>query len=447
MHEDLAAAVEADFPRVRQELEDLVRIASVSAPGFDAAEVRRSAEATAKILGDAGYREARLLEHDGAHPAVFAEARGPSDAPTVLLYAHHDVQPPGPAEAWRTAPFDPVEVDGRLFGRGAADDKAGIVLHAAALRVLGGEPPVNLKVFVEGEEEVGSTHVEAFMGQYRDLLTADVVVIADSGNWMPGVPSLTTSLRGLVDCVVEVQTLDTAVHSGLFGGTVPDAITVLARIIASLHDEEGNVAIPGLLTGEAHDLGLTEETVRRWTSAVDGVELIGSGNLTARMWRKPAISVLAVDAPQIAEAINQIVPRARAKISMRIPPGQDASTAMAALSDHLESAAPWGARVTVTPGVSGEALEVAADGPVVRIITDALSEAYGGDVVEIGVGGSIPIVSAFQAAWPEASIVLNGVADSTSQMHGPNESVSLADLRSAIMAQALALSVLGEGRR
>ena len=291
---------------------------------------------------------------------------------------------------------------------------------------------------------MGSTHVDAFIDEYGELLAADVVVIADSGNWMPGIPSLTTSLRGLVDCTIEVRTLDTAVHSGEFGGTVPDAITVLSRIIASLHNDDGSVAIPGLMSGDAPDLGFTEEMLRAQTGAVDGLELIGSGTLTSRTWRKPAVSVLALDAPPISQAINQIVPSARAKISMRVPPGQDPETALTALVAHLESATPWGALVAVTPGAIASPIEIDATGPASVIFADALSAGYGEEVVEIGVGGTIPIVAALRAAHPEATIVLNGVADRTSSMHGPNESVSLADLRSAVLSEAIALRLLAE---
>jgi len=444
MHEDLASAVDADFARTRQELEDLVRIPSVSAPDFDAAEVLRSAEAVADLLRESGVSRVRLLEIEGAHPAVYGEVEGPAGAPTVLLYAHHDVQPPGPAEEWASAPFEATERDGRLYGRGVADDKAGVVLHAAAIRAFDGAVPVGLKLFIEGEEEVGSTNLDSFIDEYGDLLAADVVVIADSGNWKPGVPSLTTSLRGLVDCIVEVTTLQTAIHSGQFGGTVPDAVTVLARIISSLHDDEGNVAVAGLITGEAADLGLTEEEFRNQIGVVGGVELIGSGSITSRRWRKPAVSVLAIDAPPISQAINQIVPTARAKISMRIAPGQNPEEAMALLVAHLESAVPWRAQVTITPGATGSPFEVDTTGPATRVFTKALAEAYGADVVEVGVGGSIPIVSALQEANPEGSMVLNGVADTTSRTHGPNESLSLHDLRSGILAEAIALRLLAE---
>ena len=443
MHQDLAAFVEADFARTRGDLEDLVRIPSVSAADFDAAQVRRSAGAVVDLLSGSGLSGVRLLEIEGAHPAVYGEIEGPEGAPTVLLYAHHDVQPPGPAEEWQTEPFQPTEREGRLYGRGAADDKAGVVMHAAAIRAQQGEIPVGIKVFVEGEEEVGSTNVEAFLTEYGDLLAADVVVIADSGNWRQGVPSLTTSLRGLVDVVVEVRTLDTAVHSGTFGGPVPDALTVLSRIIATLHDNEGNVAVVGLVSGDADGLGLTDDEFRNQVGIVDGVELIGTGSITARRWRKPSISVLAIDAPPISHAINQLVPMARAKISMRLAPGQDPEEAMAALTEHIESAVPWGARVAVTDGASGEPFEADTDGEVVTIFSDALAAGYGNDVVQVGVGGSIPIVSAFQAAHPEASIVLYGVADPTSRAHGPNESLSLQDLRSGILSEAIALRMLG----
>jgi acetylornithine deacetylase/succinyl-diaminopimelate desuccinylase-like protein len=443
MYEDLAEAVEADFARARKELEQLVSIPSVSHPDFDPEPVRRSAAAVAQILSDAGVDDVRFLEIDGAHPAVYGTVTGPAGAPTVLLYAHHDVQPPGPAEEWASDPFAPVERDGRLYGRGAADDKAGVVLHAAVLRAFGASPPVNLKVFIEGEEEVGSSHLDEFIAAYADLLAADVVVIADSGNLAPGVPSLTSSLRGLVDCTVEVTTIGTAVHSGEFGGPFPDAITVLGRIIAALHDDAGNVAVTGLVEGEAGDVDLTEEELRRQTGAVEGLELIGTGSLTTRMWRKPAISVLAVDAPPINQAINQIVPRARAKVSMRIPPGQDPDAAMAALTAHIEAAAPWGARVTVTPGARAEAIEIDTTGPAPRLFAEALAIGYDAPVVEVGVGGTIPLVAALLGAHPEAAMILKGVADRTSNAHGPDESVSLADLRSGILSEAIALRLLG----
>src|SRR5680860_1029944 len=248
MYSDLATAVRDGFPQARAELEELVRIPSVSAPGFDPQQVRRSAEMVASLLEATGFSGVRLLEIEGAHPAVYGEIAAPEGAPTVLLYAHHDVQPPGPDEEWYSTPFEPIERDGRLIGRGTADDKCGIVMHLAAVRAFGGNVPVGVKIFMEGEEEIGSANLEAYLEQNKDLLEADVIVIGDAGNWSEGVPALTTSLRGLVDCTIEVRTLEHAIHSGVFGGPIPDAITAMSRVIASLHDDAGNVAVAGLVS-------------------------------------------------------------------------------------------------------------------------------------------------------------------------------------------------------
>lgn len=442
--ENITAAVDADLARARSELENLVRIPSVSAPDYDPGHVRRSAEAVAELFRSSGIQDARLLELDGAPPAVFGEIEGPPGTPTVLLYAHHDVQPPGPDDQWNHPPFEPREIDGRLHGRGTSDDKCGIVLHAAAIRAFEGKPPVGIKVFVEGEEEVGSPHLHGFLEQYADLLAADVIVIADSMNWRVGVPAFTTSLRGLAQCIVEVRTLDNAVHSGLFGGAVPDALMALNRVLATLHDEAGNVAVDGLVATEAAPLDLTEDELRDQAGTVGGLDLVGSGSLTTRLWRKPAISVVAIDAPPIAEAINQLVAVARAKISLRVAPGDDPGSAMGALRDHLEKAAPWGAQITVTPGATGEAVDLDTTGAGYDAYRTAFEIAYAKPPVEIGVGGSIPFVAAFAEASPDADILLIGVADPTSAAHGPNESLDLADFRNGIVAEAIALDLLGQ---
>jgi acetylornithine deacetylase/succinyl-diaminopimelate desuccinylase-like protein len=391
----------------------------------------------------AGLENVRLLEIEGAHPAVFGEIPGPAGAPTVLLYAHHDVQPPGPDEQWDGEPFEPVERDGRLYGRGTSDDKAGIVMHIGALRAHAGKPPVGVKVFVEGEEEIGSVHLPQFLEAHSDLLAADVIVIADSGNWRTGQPALTTSLRGLVDCTVTVRTLDVGVHSGQFGGVVPDALTVLVRTLAALHDDNGEVAIPGLVSGPADALDLTEAELREQAGVREGVELIGSGGLTERLWTKPACSILAIDAPPVAEAINQLVPMARAKVSLRVAPGQNVDQAMAALTTHLEEAVPWGAEVEVTPGSKGDAFALQSDGPHFDAWRKAFEAAWGTSTVNIGVGGSIPFVAAFSEIYPEATILLTGVADPSSRAHGPNESLDLDELKKGTVAEAVALRLLG----
>ncbi|MFW2338575.1 MAG: dipeptidase [Acidimicrobiia bacterium] len=442
MHDDLRSAVDDLFPSLQDTLENLVRIPSISAPGFDSSEVRRSAEVVASLLSEAGFQDVRLLEVEGAHPAVFGEIPAPEGAPTVLLYAHHDVQPVGNLSDWDRDPFEPVELEGRLLGRGSSDDKAGIVVHLGAVMAHDGRPPVGVKVIVEGEEEVGSTHLGDFLAGYRDQLEADVIVIADSGNWRIGQPALTTSLRGLVDCTVEVRTLRYAIHSGQFGGVIPDALTVLSRLLATLHDGDGNVAIPGLVASASEDLDLTEAELREQADTVAGLELIGSGSLTSRMWTQPAIAVLAIDAPPVSDAVNALVPAARAKVSLRIAPGDSPERAMSTLVAHLEQHVEWGAEVVVTPGATGDAFALETTGRTTEAFRTAFEEAWGREPVDMGVGGSIPFVAAFSEAYPDATILLTGVADPTSRAHGPNESVELDDVKKGTLAEAIALRLL-----
>jgi acetylornithine deacetylase/succinyl-diaminopimelate desuccinylase-like protein len=439
---DLAAAIDEVFPRARADLERLIRIPSVAFPGFDPEPVGRSAQATAEILETAGLRGVRLLEMEGVPPAVFGEAQGPDGTPTVLLYAHHDVQPPGDEADWETPPFEPVERDGRLFGRGSCDDKAGIALHQTALLAHDGRPPVGVKVFIEGEEEVGSPNLDRFLERFGGDLRADVIVLADATNWRVGVPGLTTRLRGLVDCEVEVRTLDHAVHSGMYGGVFPDALTVLCRLLATLHDDNGNVAIPGLVTGAADPLDLTEEDLRREMGTVDGLQPIGEGALTERLWTRPSVSVLGIDAPRVAEAANILVPVARAKVSLRLAPGQDPDQAMAALVEHLQNHAPWGAWVSVDAGASAWPYATAGIGPAFEAAREALREAWGTDAVEIGAGGTIPFVKAFAEAYPDAQILLWGVEDPDGRAHGANENLLLDDFRKNCVAEALLLERL-----
>ena len=445
MHDDLRDSIDGLLPSLRDDLESLIRIPSVSAPDYDRSQVRRSAEATARLLRDAGYPEVRLLEHDDAHPAVFAEIPGPEGSPTVLLYAHHDVQPPGEDDGWTTAdPFTPVEREGRLYARGASDDKCGVVAHAAMVEAFGGKPPVGIKVFIEGEEEIGSPNLPGFLAEHSEALAADAIVIADSGNWRVGVPALTTSLRGLVSAKVEVRVLEVGVHSGQFGGAVPDALTILCRILASLHDADGEVAIPGLVSGETDPLDLTEDELRSQAGVLPGVELIGEGTLTSRLWTKPAAAVLAIDAPPVSKAINQLVPRATAKVSVRIAPGDEPQRAMDALVAHLEAQPAWGATVTISPWEKGAPFALGGGDPRLGAFRAGFAEAWGRDAVDIGVGGSIPFVAAFSEAYPDAAIILTGAADPTSRAHGPDESLHLEDWRKSIVAQAIALRLLGE---
>ncbi len=446
MHDDLISKVDALFPQLQSDLEDLVRIPSVSADGFDPANVRASANDVARRLAAVGFQDVRLLELDGAHPAVFGEIPAPDGQPTVLLYAHHDVQPPGPDDIWDTPAFEPTTIDGRMYGRGSSDDKSGVIMHLGAILAHDKRPPVGVKVFIEGEEEIGSTHLLDFLTAYKEELRSDAIVIADAGTWAVGEPALTTSLRGLVDCEVTVSTLDAGVHSGIFGGVVPDSLTSLCRLLATLHDEHGEVAIRGLVSYEEDGPDLSEADIRSQAGTIAGVELIGSGSLTGRTWSKPAIAVLAMDAPPLKEAINQLLPSATAKVSMRLAPGQDPTQAMNALRDHLESNAPWGAKVTVADGATGEPYKLDTTGEAYDAFRAAFREAWGTDTIDMGSGGSIPFVAAFSEAYPDASILLTGAGDPTSRIHGPNESVDLDDLRRSIAAEAIALRLMARSR-
>ncbi|GAB7191225.1 dipeptidase [Kineococcus sp. NUM-3379] len=443
---ELKIAVAALFPGVRADLERLVHIPSVSAPAFDPAHVAASAEAVAALLREVGMGEVRIVSVPGGAPAVLARRPAPPGRPTVLLYAHHDVQPPGDEADWTHAPYDTVELEGRLYGRGAADDKAGLMVHVAALRALlyawGPEDGVGITVFAEGEEEIGSPTFADFLATYREELAADVIVVADSANWRVGVPALTTTLRGLVDCTVRVDVLSHAVHSGVHGGPVLDALTCLCRLLATLHDEAGDVAVPGLDRGEAPTTDLTEERFRADAGVLDGVRLAGTGSLESRLWTRPALSVIGLDAPAVAVSSNTLLPTARARISLRLAPGQDAPAAMAALRRHLEAGAPFGARVTVEEGETGRSFASDTAHVAHRAARRAFAEAYGTEVVEMGMGGSIPFLAELAEAYPRAGILVTGVEDPDSRAHGADESLHLADFARACLAHTLLLEAL-----
>jgi len=439
--DDLIQRVRAVLPSVRRDLEDLVRIESVWADPARRDEVHRSAQAVANLLSDAGFADVEIVSEGGA-PAVIARHPAPPGAPTVMLYAHHDVQPEGDHGQWDSPPFEPNERDGRLYGRGSADDKAGIATHLAAFRAHDGNPPVGVTVFVEGEEESGSPSLSRLLVAHRDKLAADVIVIADSDNWTVDIPALTISLRGLADCVVEVATLDHGLHSGLWGGVVPDALSVLVRLLASLHDDDGNVAVAGLHESAAADLSRGADWVREESGLLDGVNEIGSGTESQRLWAKPAITVIGIDTTPIAKASNTLIPRASAKVSMRVAPGGDAAAHLDALRRHLEENAPWGARVAVTPGDVGQPYSIDATGPVYDAAREAFRQAWGVDAVDMGMGGSIPFIAEFAAMFPEATILVTGVEDPGTQAHSINESLHLGVLERAATTEALLLAKL-----
>jgi acetylornithine deacetylase/succinyl-diaminopimelate desuccinylase-like protein len=436
------AAVEAAFPHTRRELERLVRIPSVSAAGFSARSVRRSAKATARWLRRSGFGDVRLLSVDGSHPAVYGFARGPAGSGRVLLYAHHDVQPPGHLSLWRSPAFEPTERDGRLFGRGTADDKAGIIVHGAALRAWDGRPPLDVVVLIEGEEETGSTHLTEFLRAYKKLLRADVVIIADCSNWAIGQPSLITSQRGHVDCVVEVRTLGHAVHSGKYGGPVPDALTALCHLMATLHDSGGSVAVGGLHTGPVYAVDIQEADLRRAVGLRPGVRLMGEGPISHRMWGLPAVSILGIDAPDVAGAAHQLVPSARARISVRLAPGDDAQRAFVALEKHLHGHAPWNAEVSVIHDHHSEPYHIDTSGPAFEAFRRSCVDTWNRPPLEPGSGGSLPLGAALAEAYPDIALLLTGVDDPQSNPHSENESVHLGELQNCCVNEALLLGYL-----
>ena len=438
---NLAWNVERVLPSAIADLHRLLSIPSISSMPEHDADVAACAEAVAGLFQDLGASEVKFLE-GGGKPAVWANFPGPEGTPTVLLYAHYDVQPTGDIEAWTSPAFEPTERDGRLYARGSADDKGGVALHLAALRVFNGAPPVGVKVFIEGEEEIGSPTMPTLLDRYRDELAADVYVVADSVNWEVGKPSLTTSLRGVADCQVTVSTLAEGLHSGQFGGVVPDALTALCRLLATLHDETGNVAIEGLVTGTAPDLDYPEDRLLEETGLLEGVSQIGDGSVVERMWFKPAASVLAIDATPVAKASNTLIPSARAKVSVRLVPGQDPAAAAKALEDHLRRNAPWGAHIDVVAGQCGAPGRITLEGERAEAAKTAFREAFGVDAVEIGCGGSIPIVAEFADRNPGALVLVTAVTDPNSRMHGIDESLDLGDFAKAALAETLLLNNL-----
>ncbi|MGV8850414.1 MAG: dipeptidase [Propionibacteriaceae bacterium] len=439
---DLHAAVSAQIPRAISDVIALVAIPSVSSQPEHFADVDASAQAVASHLVELGCPDVQIIA-EGGRPAVIGRFDGPPGAPRICLYAHHDVQPVGDAAVWETPGFEATRKGDRLYGRGAADDKGGIGVHLAALRAFGGDLPVGVTVFVEGEEEFGSPSLRAIIAAHTELLRADAYVITDSGNWEVGVPAFTTTLRGVCDCVVEVATLDHAIHSGQFGGIVPDAVTSLCRLLATLHHDDGSVAVAGLGTAPDSDLVYPEERLRAESGVLDGVAYLGKGSVVSRVWSQPAITVIGIDAPSVADASNTLFPTARAKVSLRVAPGQPAAAALDALVAHLENHAPWGARVTVTRGSAGDPGVLPVEGPIAEAATEAFTEAYGVAPVHMGQGGSIPMAADFQRQFPAAAILLTAVCDPDSRMHGPNESLHLGDFAKAALAEALFLARIG----
>ena len=440
---DLKATVRDLMPALLEDLEGLVRIQSVSADPARHGEVERSAERTRDLFAAEGFAAEIVRAHDGAPPAVVGELTGPEGAPTVLLYAHHDVQPENDPADWDSAPFEPTVRNGRLYGRGAADDKAGIAMHLGAVRALKaatGSVPVTLRLFIEGEEEVASATLPELLEKHQDRLKADVIIIGDSGNWDIGVPALTTSLRGLIRVDVEVRTLTHAVHSGMWGGLVPDALMALTRLLNTLWTEDGSCAVEGLVSGPAADVDYPEDRLRAESGAAPGTQWIGTGSAVERLWTKPAVTVTGIDAPKVEGASNTLTPVARAKVTIRLAPGDSGENAVRRLQEHLEKHVPWGAQLSTTVVDTGEPTVLEATGPAYDAARAAFTEAWDGVApIDMGVGGSIPFIAEFKDAFPAASVLVTGVEDPDTRAHGPNEGLHLAEFERVVLGETLLL--------
>ncbi|MCX6494864.1 MAG: M20/M25/M40 family metallo-hydrolase [Actinobacteria bacterium] len=436
-------------------LSDLIRIPSVSWPAFESVNVERSAEAVAQLAKELGvFDSVEILRSpipgssELGQPAVVARRASQNGAPTVLLYAHHDVQPPGNDDDWESPAFEPTERNGRLFGRGSADDKAGIVTHLFSIRLLldlVDDVDLGLVLFIEGEEEFGSPSFDAFLTEHRDKLQADTIVVADSGNWSVDVPALTTSLRGNVTFALTIRTLDHGVHSGMFGGAVPDAMLAAARLIDSFYTANGSIAVAGLAVHDRQVPDYDEKTLRHEAGMLDSTTFIGAGDLMHRLWSQPAITVTGIDAPPVESASNTLLPSVRLRVSVRVAPGQRAVSALDAVRDHIAGHIPFGAQFTLEDVNLGEAFLDSGAGPAARAARAGMRDAWGIDPIDMGVGGSIPFIATFKQAFPDAEVLVTGVEDPDSRAHGTNESLHLEVLRRAIYAQTLLLwSLNGE---
>lgn len=446
-------AADAGIPSALADLGALVRIPSVAFPGFDPAEVRRSAEAVAALAEGLGIfdsveiRDAAIPGTDErGMPAVLASRAARNGRPTILLYAHHDVQPVGDESLWESPPFEPTLRGGRLFGRGAADDKAGVMAHIGALRALvealGPDFDLGVALFIEGEEEAGSRSFAQFLADNADALRADVIVVADSGNWDDRTPAVTVSLRGNARFTMTVRTLDHASHSGMFGGAVPDAMMATVKLLSTLWDENGSVAVDGLFERDAPTPEYPESTLRDEAGLPEGVSPIGEGSILSRLWNKASITVTGIDAPSVVNASNTLTPEVSVVISARVAPGQTAQDAYAAIEAHLREHTPFGAQVSFRDVDLGNGFLVDTSGWAVGVAREALHEGYGVEPVDLGVGGSIPFIADLVREFPAAQILVTGVEDPHAKAHSPNESLHLETFRNALVSEALLLEKL-----
>lgn len=453
-----AAVLEAastGLPAALGDLGRLVRIPGIAWPAFDQSQLERSSEAIAELATATGiFDEVRVLRaaipgtDEVGQPAVLATRKARNGKPTILLYAHHDVQPPGDDALWETPPFEPTVRDGRLYGRGAADDKAGIMAHIASIRavaeVLGDDLDLGVALFIEGEEEYGSRSFATFLSDNRDALRADAIVVADSGNWDSETPGLTVSLRGNARFTMRVRTLAHASHSGMFGGAVPDAMMATVRLLATLWNEDGSVAVEGLVERDAPTPEYGEATLRDEAGLLPGTTPIGDGSILGRIWNKPAVTVIGIDATSVEAASNTLAPEITVVISARVAPGQTGEEAYEALQEHLRAHAPFGAELTFSDADLGNGFLVDTSGWAVALTREAMRDGYGVAPLDLGVGGSIPFIADLVREFPEAQILVTGVEDPHSRAHSPNESLHLDTFRHAVATEALLLSRMND---
>ncbi len=441
--EEIASRAAALMPSLLDRLAELVAIPSVAFPGYPAEPVHRMAERTLELFREVGFSDARFMDVPAGYPPIYAELPGPEGSPVVLLYAHYDVQPAPPEQGWTSDPWTATrKADGRIYGRGAADDKAGLVAHLGTLQVFEGRPPCTVKLVLEGMEETES-NLEAFVEAHPELFVCDAFVVCDMGNLEVGQPALSTALRGDVACEVTVRTLQHPLHSGVYGGPTPDAMMALARLLATLHDEAGDVAVEGVSRTPWTGEDLTEDQFRAGADLLDGVSLIGTGTIGQRLYGNPSVSAIGVDTTSIAGSSNVLLPEARAKLSMRIVPGSDPAAELDALVAHLETHAPWGAQVEVRRTKAAPPFTCPTDGPAYAAARDALEQAYGRPVGEAGSGASIPLLRTLQTASPGAEFILWGPEDvARSRIHASDESVDPSEIEHLVVAQALLLQNL-----
>ena len=422
------------MPEMVGELAALVSYPSVAFEGYPSEPVGRAAGAVADLMTRSGFAGVRVLDFGKGYPAIYADMPGPPGSPTVLLYAHYDVQP-APIEAgWESDPWTLTERDDRLYGRGAADDKSGIVIHAATMRLLDGKPPVGIKLVIEGEEEAASG-LEGFVKEDPDLFRADVFVSADNGNLVAGTPVLETTLRGDATCHVEARTLDYPVHSGLFGGAAPDALVALIHVLNGLWADDGRTSVPGLQRLDWEGGQMPEDVFRATAAVRPGVKLAGAGSLSTRLWSGPSATVLGLDAPSVAESANVLIPSARAKIGLRVAPLANAERELEIVMDFLRSRAPSWAEIMVTPDKAANGFVMPQGGPAVAAARDAMRDGFGEAPSDIGGGGGIPLLRSLQMAFPQAEFVLWGAEDLMANAHGPNESVDPIEIERMIVSQ------------